>query len=96
MGVQKYIPIIDLDSTNQVTWQSSGLKKMINQKKRLWYSIICKRYHSTNHNQMVNDYKLLKKNVRTKFKKELREYEWKIALNSKLHPKMLYRYVNEK
>ena len=31
-----------------------------------------------------------------KFKKELKDYEWKVATNFKLHPKMLYKYINDK
>ena len=44
IGVEKYIPVIDHGRKNQVSWQSEGLKKLINKKKRLWNSLIRKRY----------------------------------------------------
>ena len=45
---------------------------------------------------MLLDNKILKREVTGKFKKELRNHEWKVATNFKLHPKMLYKYINEK
>ena len=96
IGVEKYIPVIDHGRKNQVSWQSEGLKKLMNKKKRLWNSLIRKRYQLSNHTQMLLDYKILKREVRGKFKKELRDHEWKVATNFKLHPKMLYKYINEK
>jgi hypothetical protein len=62
----------------------------------LWNSIIRKRFQLSDSNQMLINYKLLKRNVRLKFKKELMDYEWKVATNFKLHPKMLYKYINDK
>ena len=63
MGVHKYIPLINHNSKNQLSWQSNELKKLINQKKRLWNSIIRKRFQSSDSNQMLINYKLLKRNV---------------------------------
>jgi len=42
------------------------------------------------------DYKFLKWEVRGKFKQELRDHEGKVVTNFKLHPKKLYKYMNEK
>ena len=75
MGVQKYIPLINHNSKYQLSWQSNEFKKLINQKKRLWNSIIRKRFQLSDSNQMLINYKLLKRNVRFKFKKELKDYE---------------------
>jgi len=44
---------------------------------------------------MLLDYKFLKREVRDKFKKELRD-QLNVATNFKLHPKMLQKYKNEK
>ena len=75
---------------------TNEFKKLINQKKRLWNSIIRKRFQLSDSNQMLINYKLLKRNVRLKFKKELKDYEWNVATNFKLHPKMYYKWVSTK
>ena len=62
----------------------------------MWNSIIRKRYQLSDSNQILINYKLLKRNVRLKLKKELKEYEWKVATNFKLHPKMLYKNIIDK
>jgi RES domain-containing protein len=62
LGVQKYIPLVNHNSKSQLSWQSNELKKLINQKKRLWNSIIRKRYQLSDSNQILINYKKLKRN----------------------------------
>ena len=52
-GVLKYIPCIHDNSNNQVSWQSNELKKLINTKKRVWNSLIRKRFRSSDLIQML-------------------------------------------
>ena len=39
---------------------------------------------------------MIKREVKIKFRKELRENCWKIATKFNLRPKMFYKYINEK
>ena len=73
---------------------SIALKKLINKQKRLWNSIKHRRYSSNaEYATMISEYKT---DVKYKYKLELRNHEWKVATNCKLHPKMLHKYINEK
>ncbi|XP_065683617.1 uncharacterized protein LOC136096376 [Hydra vulgaris] len=90
----KFIPIINYDTSKKYApWMTKEFQKMVKLKEKLWYKCWHSRLKKT---EMVNNNKILNKNVQKTVKKDIRAFELNLAKNSKKKPKSVYVYLNSK
>ena len=72
------------------------LKILIRTKKQLWHDIMRRRFHDDERQDKLLYYKALRRTVRNRRKSDIRKYESNIVINSREHPRLLYKYIKDK
>ena len=94
VGCEKLIPSMFLHKGKRsAPWMSRVLRKMVKLKKRLWYKC---RNSGFKQVEMVEDYKILNKNVKKRVTEDIKAFELSLAKNSKKNPKSVFAYLNSK
>ena len=95
-GCHRFIPSLQLDNNKNVKdplWMNKSLKDMSRRKRNLWF--VCRNTKFKNEESTI-EYKLLNKKIKLVVTSSIRDFEKKLANNSKQNPKAVYAYMNSK
>ena len=90
-AMQMFLPKKKLKSSNQALWLTRDLIRLIRKKKKKW-----KRCKDHGTREDFEDYKILEKEVKKGTSNAKKNYERKLAKNSKTNPKQFYTYLKTK
>ncbi|CAF1159097.1 unnamed protein product, partial [Brachionus calyciflorus] len=79
---------------NQPIWMDGEIKKLIRDKYKLWKKVVCGKRNERGLN--LERFKATKSRLKRKVRESVRNYETKLAKESKSNPKLIYKYINEK
>ena len=86
-----YVPTKIIKSRNQPPWMTRALLRQVRKKRRLW-----KNYKKYGNLETQEKYRKIESEVKNSIRREKKNYERKIASNSKSNPKMFYSYISKK
>ena len=88
---EMFVPMKKRRASHQPPWMTRDLLRQVRKKRRLW-----KNYRNYSNPDNYEKYKKIENEVKNGIKKAKRNYEKKIAANSKKNPKMFYGYISSK
>ena len=89
--LQKHVPKMQQPKSKQPPWLNRELLRLVRTKRRKW-----KKYKETNSQQYLEQYKELEKKVKKGTRNAKKNYERKLAKDSKSNPKLFYSYLKSK